>query len=86
MAAAIESLFVVLLGLLGVGYFIHSLMAGTASLLTVAGGLGALAVAWATGSCGPIDQVRRPPLGAAGASASQIFLRINIVECPLVLG
>lgn len=49
MVAAIESLFVVLLGLLGVGYFIHSLMAGTASLLTVAGGLGALAVAWGYG-------------------------------------
>lgn len=49
MAAAIESLFVVLLGLLGVAYFIHSLMTGTASLLTVVGGLGALAVAWVYG-------------------------------------
>jgi hypothetical protein len=49
MTAAIEALFVVALGFLGVGYFIHSLMVGAPSLLTVAGGLGALAVAWAYG-------------------------------------
>ena len=49
MAAAIESLIVVLLGLFGIGYFLHSLMVGAPSLLTVAGGLGALAVAWAYG-------------------------------------
>lgn len=49
MAAAIEALFVVALGFLGVAYFIHSLMVGAPTLLTVVGGLGALVVAWAYG-------------------------------------
>ena len=35
MAAAIESLIVVLLGLFGIGFFLHSLMVGAPSLLTV---------------------------------------------------
>lgn len=49
MAAAIESVIVVAIGFSGVAYFLGSLMTGTATLLHVAGGLGAFAAAWAYG-------------------------------------
>lgn len=49
MGSAIEALVVVVLGLLGMGYFIHSLITNTSSLLTIAGGLGLFAAAWAYG-------------------------------------
>lgn len=47
--SAVEALIVVALGLLGMAYFIGSLMTGTATLLHVAGGLGAFAAAWTYG-------------------------------------
>jgi hypothetical protein len=49
MGSAIEALIIVVLAMLGMGYFLHSLMTGTSSLLTIAGGLGAFTVAWAYG-------------------------------------
>lgn len=49
MAAVLEGLIVVLLAFLGMGYFIHSMMTNTASLLTVAGGLGLFAATWIYG-------------------------------------
>lgn len=49
MAAVLEGLVVVLLAFLGMGYFIHSMMIGAPTLLTVAGGLGLFTAAWIYG-------------------------------------
>lgn len=49
MAAALEGLIVVLLAFLGMGYFIHSMMIGAPTLLTMGGGLGLFAAAWIYG-------------------------------------
>lgn len=47
--SAVEALIVVAIGLLGIAYFIGSLMTNTATLLHVVGGVGAFAAAWAYG-------------------------------------
>jgi hypothetical protein len=49
MTAALEGIIVVALAFLGMGYFIHSLMIGAPTLLTIAGGLGLFAAAWIYG-------------------------------------
>lgn len=47
--SAVEALIVVAIGLLGMAYFIGSLMTNTATMLPIVGGLGAFAAAWVYG-------------------------------------
>lgn len=49
MLAALEAIIVVAVAMLGMGFFIESLISNTTTIVHFAGGLGAFAAAWAYG-------------------------------------
>ena len=49
MLAALEAIIVVAVAMLGMGFFIESLISNTTTIVHFAGGLGACAAAWAYG-------------------------------------